>query len=71
MSVFKKIQYKLLSLFETFCFFDVPTYLFTSTQLQQTLNSIRSSQPDMNEKVATKFPLCSSNEFHISISYST
>ena len=46
------IQHRLLSLREKFCFAAVPTYLYTSTQLQQSLNSICSSQPTGQERIS-------------------
>jgi len=47
-----RIQYRLLSLCETFCFAAVPTDRFTSTKLQQSLNSICSSQPTGHERIS-------------------
>jgi hypothetical protein len=52
LSDLQKIQYRLLSLCETFCCAAVPTDRFTSTQLQQSLNSICSSQPTGHERIS-------------------
>jgi len=52
LSYLQKFQYSLSSLCEIFCFAAVPTYRFTSTQLQQSLNSICSSQPTGYERIS-------------------
>ena len=52
LSYLQKFQYSLSSLCEIFCFAAVPTYRFTSTQLQQSLNSICSSQPTGHEPIS-------------------
>jgi hypothetical protein len=52
LSDLQHIQFRLLSLCETFSFAAVPTYRFTSTQLQQPLNSICSSQPTGHEAIS-------------------
>jgi hypothetical protein len=63
LSDLQKIQYRFLSLFETFSFVAVPTYRFTSTQLRQSLNSICSSQPNGHERISCqKFHVRSANE---------
>jgi len=48
----QKILYSLFSLFELLCFAAVPTYRFTSSELQQSLNSIYSSQPTGHERIS-------------------
>jgi len=48
----RRIQYRLFSLCEIFSFAALPTYPFTSTQLQQSLNYTCSSQPTGHERIS-------------------
>ena len=52
MSDLQNVQCRLLTLCVTFCFAVLPTYRFTSTQFQQSLNSICSSQPTGHERIS-------------------
>jgi hypothetical protein len=71
LSDLQHIQYRLLSLCETFCFAAVPTDRFTSTQLQQSLNSICSSQPNGHEPISWHEISCEDCELLLTDDYIT